>query len=194
MIHGRYLPRVTRRDIIAALATILAGLTMVGAWTPIAAHAAGGGDVSDNAVYLRYQGRGFSIEYVEGWLQTVPARGTQGIIFHDKDSASAVELRPPPHQALPAYVQRSDLPALARSPGFARGALAPDSIGGYRALRLSYRGLSAPDDVTGKTAPLQFDRYYVPGPRALAVITLSTPLGVDNVDAFNRIAHSFRFR
>jgi hypothetical protein len=62
------------------------------------------------------------------------------------------------------------------------------------ALRLSYRGRSAPDAVTGKTVALQIDRYYVNGAHALAVITLSTPLGVDNADAFRRIAHSFRFR
>ena len=60
-------------------------------------------------------------------------------------------------------------------------------------MRLSYRGRSAPDPVTGKVVALQVDRYYVSGPHALAVITLSTPLGVDNVDAFHRIAHSFRF-
>lgn len=150
-----------------------------------------GGDIPDTAVYLRYAGRGLSIEYVEGWLQTTTAHG---ILFNDKDSAVAVELRPRLRESLSAYVQRVDLPRLAHTAGFKRGPLSRDSISGYYSLRLSYRGRSEPDQVTGKTVALQIDRYYVNGPRALALITLSTPLGVDNVDAFRRIAHSFRFR
>jgi len=160
---------------------------------PLSRPAAGtpGGDIPDSAVYLRYTGRGFSVEYVEGWLQTTAAHG---VTFGDKDSAVAVELRPRLSGDLSVYVQRTDLSRLAHTPGFRRGALTRDAVGGDRALRLTYRGQSAPDAVTGKTVALQVDRYYVQGPRALAVITLSTPLGVDNVDGFRRIAHSFRFR
>jgi len=150
-----------------------------------------GGDIPDSAVYLRYQGRVFGIEYVEGWLRTTTANG---LTFHDKDSAVAVQVRPHVGGSLDAYVRTVDLPSLAHSPGFQRGALTHDTIGGYPALRLVYRGRSAPDDVTGKTTPVQADRYYVAGRRALAIITLSTPTGVDNVDGFRRIAHSFRFR
>jgi hypothetical protein len=150
-----------------------------------------GGDIPDTAVYLRYTGRGLSIEYVEGWLQTTTMHG---ILFNDKDSAVAVELKPRLRESLSAYVQRVDLPRLAHTAGFKRGPLSRDSIGGYNSVRLSYRGRSEPDQVTGKTVALQIDRYYVNGPHALALITLSTPLGVDNIDAFRRIAHSFRFR
>ncbi len=161
--------------------------------TSRAAHVAAtpGGDIPDSAVYLRYTGRGFSIEYVEGWLQTTVAHG---VTFTDKDSSVAVDLRPRLGGALSAYVQGKDLPQLAHTPGFRREGLARDAVGGYPALRLTYRGQSAPDAVTGKTVVLQVDRYYVQGPRALAVITLATPTGVDNVDGFRRIAHSFRFR
>ena len=160
---------------------------------PRMAPAAGqpGGDIPDSAVYLRYVGQGFNIEYVEGWLQTA---APHGVTFNDKDSLVAVELRPHVAGALAAYVQKADLPRLARTPGFARGALTRDSVGGHAAMRLSFRDRSAADAVTGKTVVLQSDRYYVQGPRTLAVITLSTPLGVDNVDGFRRIAHSFRFR
>jgi hypothetical protein len=45
--------------------------------------------------------------------------------------------------------------------------------------------------VTSKQVNLIVDRYYVKGPGYLATITLGTPVGVDNVDAFRRIAHSF---
>jgi len=150
-----------------------------------------GGDIPDSAVYLRYTNRGFSVEYVEGWLQTAAAHG---VTFSDKDSAVIVDLRPRLGGDLSAYVQRIDLSRLAHTPGFRREGLARDAVGGYHALRLTYRGQSAPDAVTGKTVALQVDRYYVQGPHALAVMTLATPLGVDNADGFRRIAHSFRFR
>jgi hypothetical protein len=150
-----------------------------------------GGDIPDSAVYLRYTGRGFSVEYVEGWLQTA---ATHGVTFSDKDSSVIVELRPHLDGDLSAYVQRIDLSRLAHTAGFRREGLTRDSIGGYRTVRLTYRGRSQPDAVTGKTVALQVDRYYVQGPRALAVLTLATPLGVDNADGFRRIAHSFQFR
>jgi len=150
-----------------------------------------GGDIPDSAVYLRYTSRGFSVEYVEGWLQTAAAHGAT---FSDKDSSVIVDLRPRLGGDLSAYVQRIDLSRLAHTPGFRREGLTRDSIGGYRALRLTYRGRSEPDAVTGKTVALQVDRYYVQGSHTLAVMTLATPLGVDNADGFHRIAHSFRFR
>ena len=161
--------------------------------TQLARPAAGapGGDIPDSAVYLRYTGRGFSVEYVEGWLQTATAHG---VTFSDKDSSAIVDLRPRLGGDLSAYVQKTDLSRLTRTPGFRREGLARDAIGGYRTVRLTYYGQSAPDAVTGKTVALQVDRYYVQGPRALAVLTLATPLGVDNADGFRRIAHSFRFR
>jgi hypothetical protein len=42
--------------------------------------------------------------------------------------------------------------------------------------------------------PSTVDRYYVPGSAGLAVVTLSTPDGVDNVDAFRRMIESFRWK
>jgi hypothetical protein len=47
--------------------------------------------------------------------------------------------------------------------------------------------------VTGKQVPSTVDRYYVAGPNGLAIVSLSTPDGVDNVDAFRQIIESFRW-
>jgi len=177
----------------AALLWPLAGTAHAASTPQLARPAAGapGGDIPDSAVYLRYTGRGFSLEYVEGWLQTAAAHG---VTFSDKDSSVIVNLRPRLGGDLSAYVQKTDLSRLAHTPSFRREGLARDAIDGYRTVRLTYRGRSAPDAVTGKTVALQVDRYYIQGPRALAVITLATPLCVDNADGFHRIAHSFRFR
>ena len=166
---------------------------MMVALTGQSVHAASqpGGDIPDTAVYLRYQGRGFSVDYVEGWLQTTSAHG---VMFSDKDSSVVLDLRPRVSGKPETYVRQVDLPRLARTAGFVRGTLRQTTIAGYPTVRLTYCSRSVPDDVTGKTVAVQVDRYYINGPHALAVLTLSTPVGVDNVDGFRRIAQSFRFR
>src|SRR2546423_6569352 len=151
-----------RRWTAAVLTTIIVSSGAMGgvahaarvADRPAAGPAAGqpGGDIPDSAVYLHYAGRRFSVEYVEGWLQTAMPHG---IMFSDKDSSVTVEMRPHVAGPLSTYVQRIDLPRLARVAGFVRGGLSGDRIGGQTALHLIFRDRSAPDAVTGKTVTLQ---------------------------------------
>jgi hypothetical protein len=53
---------------------------------------------------------------------------------------------------------------------------------------------SAPDPVTGKSLPLVVDIYEYESGGKVAVLELSTPEGVDNVDAYRMISESFRWR
>jgi hypothetical protein len=53
---------------------------------------------------------------------------------------------------------------------------------------------SAADPVTGKRLPLTVDRYEFERGGKVAVVELSTPVGVDNVDAYRLISESFRWR
>jgi hypothetical protein len=53
---------------------------------------------------------------------------------------------------------------------------------------------SAPDPVTGKRLPLNVDVYEFAKAGKVAVLELSTPEGVDNVDAYRLISESFRWR
>jgi hypothetical protein len=52
---------------------------------------------------------------------------------------------------------------------------------------------SAPDPVTGKSLPLNVDTYEYEKGGKVAVLELSTPEGVDNVDAYRLIRESFRW-
>jgi hypothetical protein len=52
---------------------------------------------------------------------------------------------------------------------------------------------SAPDPVTGKSLPLVVDTYEFAKGGKVAVLELSTPEGVDNVDAYRMISESFRW-
>jgi hypothetical protein len=147
------------------------------------------GDVPDNAVFLTYQGTnpGFSIQYVEGW-QVTPQ--SDGVIIKDKDSSELVAIVAPAADVA-AYVASTDLPALQAQPGFKLIKQDTVKVGGTKYVHLAFHQTSPPDSVTGKQVPQTVDRYYVPGPTGLAVVSLATPDGVDNVDAFRQMIESF---
>lgn len=150
------------------------------------------GDVPDNAVFLTYTDPtlGFSIQYVEGWQVR---RAADGVVIADKDSSETVRIVSGVSDAGP-FVSGSDLPALSTTPGFKLTKQDSVKVGTQSLVHLTYRIPSPPDPVTGKQVPSSVDRYYVPGAGGLAVVTLSTPDGVDNVDAFRQMIQSFRWK
>lgn len=147
------------------------------------------GDVPDNAVFLTYQNaaRGFSVQYVEGWQVTT---GPDGVVIRDKDSSETVAVVAPASDVA-GFISGTDLPALQSQAGFKL--VKQDRIklpsGTYD--HLVYHLPSPADPVTGKQIPSTVDRYYVPGATGLAIVSLSTPDGVDNVDAFRTMIESF---
>jgi hypothetical protein len=150
------------------------------------------GDVPDNAVFLTYQqtSLGFSIQYVEGWQVTTQA---DGVLIHDKDSSESVSVVSLPSD-IAAYITSTDLPALQGQAGFKLVKQDSVKVGGATFNHLVYHVLSAADPVTGKQVPSTVDRYYVPGTSQLATVSLSTPDGVDNVDAFRQMIESFKWK
>jgi hypothetical protein len=150
------------------------------------------GDIPDNAVFLTYDGASpaFSIQYVEGW-QVTPK--VDGVEIRDKDSSETVAVVAP-QANVAGYVASTDLPALRAQAGF--GLIKQDTVTARASsnIHLAFHLTSPPDPVTGKQVPLTVDRYYVPGPSGLAIVSLATPAGVDNVDAFRQMIGSFRWR
>ena len=147
------------------------------------------GDVPDNAVFLTYQqvAIGFSIQYVEGWQVTTQP---DGVVIHDKDSTESVSVVSSPMDPA-GYLASTDLPALQGQAGFKFLKQDTVNVGASTYHHLLYHVLSPVDPVTGKRVPSTVDRYYVPGATGLAIVSLSTPDGVDNVDAFRQMMESF---
>ncbi|GAC1321039.1 MAG: hypothetical protein NVSMB22_06100 [Chloroflexota bacterium] len=151
-----------------------------------------GGDIPDTATYLRYHSSFYSIEYVEGWVQ----RGLPGagIRVSDISSYEMVTVQARPAQPLMTYVRgQGKGHSTSEYHHLTRVSMAAVSLPAGSSVRLTFRALSSPNPVTGKQVTLLIDRYYVPGRHHMAVITLATPVGVDNVDAFRRIARSFKW-
>ncbi len=159
---------------------------------PEASGSTTGGDIPDNAVFLTYKdaAHAFSIDYVEGWQVTT---STDGVQVRDKDSSETVTIVPPVTDVA-AYVSGTDLPALQATPPFRLEKQDTVKIHGQDIIHLLYHVPSPPDPVTGKQVPSTVDRYYVPGTNGLAIVSLSTPNGVDNVDAFRQMIESFKWQ
>ena len=149
------------------------------------------GDVPDNAVFLTYHDPkgGYSIQYVEGWQVSPVANGTT---IRDKDSSETIEVANGPTDAA-LFLAGTDLPSLQAQQDFKLIKQDSVKVNGKPLLHLLYETLSPPDPVTGKQVAQAVDRYYVPGSKAIAVVTLATPKGVDNVDAFRQMIESFRW-
>ncbi|HEX3428329.1 MAG TPA: hypothetical protein VHS36_05945 [Candidatus Limnocylindrales bacterium] len=149
------------------------------------------GDVPDNAVFLTYRDatNGFSIQYVEGWQVT---KDPTGVTIRDKDSSEVVQVGAA-QTDVASYVSGTDLPALRQQAGFKLVKQDTVKVGARSLVHLVYDVPSPPDPVTGKQVPSTVDRYYVPGPSGLATVSLSTPKGVDNVDAFRQMIESFKW-
>jgi hypothetical protein len=152
------------------------------------ARSAATGDIPDNQVFLLYRSpAGWAMKYPEGWAQSgVP--GPSATVFRDKNNIVRV------------VVQMGSLPSPARvrADRSLRGAQitsapAPLTIAGAPAVKVVYRTQSAPSPVTGKRVTLTVDRYYLARGGLLATVDLGTPVGVDNVDAYRLMVHSFRW-
>ncbi len=148
------------------------------------------GDIPDNAVFLTFKGvnPAFSIQSVEGWQVT---RQPDGVVIRDKDSSETVAIVPPAD--VQSYISGTDLPALKARAHFKLVKQDTVKVGSQTYAHLVFHLPAAPDPVTGKQVPSTVDRYYVPGTSGLAVISLSTPDGVDNVDAFRQMIQSFKW-
>ncbi|HEV3230537.1 MAG TPA: hypothetical protein VGY97_13755 [Solirubrobacteraceae bacterium] len=157
------------------------------------ARSAATGDIPDNQNFLTFHNTavamGYSIIYPEGWTQ----KGSAGdITFQDKNNVVhiVVSSGPPPTTA-------SATSALARErsrlPSLQVGAPTTVQIGGAPVIKVSYSTISAPNPVTGKRVQLLVDRYEFARAGKVAVLDLASPKGVDNVDAYRRMSHSFRW-
>jgi hypothetical protein len=114
------------------------------------------------------------------------------VAITDKDSAETVAVVT--GNTHPQAMARADLSRLTRgSKSFHLISSRVEALPAGPSVRAQYRTLSPKDPVTGKRVPVLVDRYYISGHGKEAVLTLQTPRGVDNVDAFRLIAHSFRW-
>jgi len=185
------------------LATALAGLALVtagcgssssgGAGGAPAKEVSPAGDIPDNQAYVAYAppGAHFSAKVPEGWSR---ASGGGATTFTDKLNSVRMAAASATSAPTVASVRRTVVPMLAKTvPGFKAGTVTTVSRPAGRAVKLTYQATSAADPVTGKTHRDAVERYAFAHGATAAVLTLTGPVGADNVDPWKIVTDSLRF-
>lgn len=153
---------------------------------PLPAESNPPGDIPDTQAFVSYTsdaGR-YSLEAPEGWARS--ARGAD-VRFIDKFDGESVTIA----QAGTAAA----IDALRRG---ARGGrdftVARIALPAGQASDVSFTSNSDADAVTGKRVRLQGRAIIFEHAGKTATVLLWAPLGADNIDQWNRIANSFRWR
>ncbi|MFE9809682.1 hypothetical protein ACFYRN_42790 [Streptomyces sp. NPDC005227] len=152
------------------------------------------GDIPDNQAYVAYRpaGGSFTVKVPEGWART--ATGST-VIFTDKLNRIEIASGKAKAAPTPQSVKSAVVPVLQRQvPKFQLGKVTVVSRPAGQGVLLTYQGDSAPDAVTGKVVHDAFERYsFFRGGRQVD-LTLSGPVGADNVDPWRIVTDSFRWQ
>jgi hypothetical protein len=152
------------------------------------------GDIPDNQVFVAFTDAAgpFTIKVPEGWGRTEVA-GVQ--TFTDKLNSVRLEVVATPSAPTTSSATSSELPAIkSSSKGFSGGKVSTVSRAGGQAVLITYQADSAPDPVTGKVIHLDVERYEFWKGGKEAIVTLSGPVGADNVDPWKIVTGSFAWQ
>ncbi len=152
------------------------------------------GDIPDNQVFVPYTvpGAPLRVSVPEGWARS-SAHGV--VTFTDKLNSIGVQVVPQPKPPTVASARKTELPTLAGSVSqYAAGDVSTVSRQSGRAVLITYQQDSAPDAVTGKVVRDAVERYEFWLSGQEAVITLSGPVGADNVDPWRTVTDSVSWR
>jgi hypothetical protein len=150
-----------------------------------------GGDIPDSQAFVPYRDSAglFTVTVPEGWAQTSASGAT---VFTDKYNSIRIESRPLASAPTIDSVRTTDLPAVqASAQGFTPGTVTSVNRKAGPAILLTYRANSAPNPVTGKLASEAVERYAFWRNGHEVILTLSAPVGSDNVDPWRTVTDSF---
>lgn len=148
------------------------------------------GDIPDTQVYVPFAAAdgSFTLSVPEGWAQT--SDGT-AVTFTDKLNTVRIDARPADSAPSPESVKRGELSSVKTSSGFTVEEV-KRSAGD--AVLATYQAASAPNPVTGKAGTDAVERYSFWRAGQEVILTLSGPVGADNVDPWRTITDSLQWR
>lgn len=149
------------------------------------------GDIPDSQVFVDYQSPlGFAVKVPEGWARsTTPSEAR----FVDHYDSVAVAVAHAPVAPTPASVRHDQQVAL-QSAGAHVTKVKAQNLPNGPAVMIAYQSTSAPNAVTGKTIKLENEQFLFWKGGKLATLTLSAPLGADNVDQWRLMSRSFQWK
>jgi hypothetical protein len=152
------------------------------------------GDIPDNQAFVPFTPPTglFTVSVPEGWARSTDGAAT---IFADKLNTVRIETRPLATAANTESVSVDELPPIASStPGYRPGTVTAVPRKAGQVMLITYQGASPPNPVTGKTGTDAIERYEFWRDGREVILTLSGPVGADNVDPWRTITDSLQWR
>jgi hypothetical protein len=152
------------------------------------------GDIPDNQVFVPYTPPGnlVSITVPEGWARS---SNNGSVTFTDKLNSVSIAVRSLSHPVTPSYAQSHEVPQLQQTVStFAMGDISTVFRNAGKAVLLTYEKDSAPSPVTGKVVRDAVEQYEFWKNGHEAVLTLSGPVGADNVDPWRIVSDSLTWK
>ena len=152
------------------------------------------GDIPDNQAFVPYTPStgGFVVSVPEGWARTESGSATS---FTDK--LNTIRMQALPVKAAPTTksVLTTELPAVRTAePKVTGGTVSSVKRKSGAVLVLKYQRDSGPNVVTGKVIREAVERYEFWRSGSEVVLTLSGPVGADNVDPWKIVTESFGWK
>lgn len=152
------------------------------------------GDIPDTQAFVSFTSKagGYSITMPEGWARQ--EAGTNVTFSDNKLHQFGVEIGCA-NSAPTIDSAKAEATNQLKStvPAFELVNITSVKLPAGPAILIQYRANSAPDNVTGKQHRIDVDRYEVFKDGKLAVISLASPAGSDNVDVSRQVSESFRW-
>ncbi|MDE2384857.1 MAG: hypothetical protein KGO53_09575 [Alphaproteobacteria bacterium] len=165
------------------------------AWAeaPVAAEVSPPGDIPDNQAFVMFTSpTGYAVKIPEGWSRKDDGTKTT---FSDKYNHVALQLTDVPHAIDEAYAKASLVPDIQTS-GRAVDGLSVKTLKlkSGPVIAIEYASNSEPNAVTNKQVREENERIYFVKDKQMMMMTLSAPVGADNVDQWLFMANSFRWK
>lgn len=146
------------------------------------------GDIPDSTAFVPFVSKtgNFEVKVPEGWARR--ARPSE-VTFTSKLNQIAV------HWGNKSASTQAEIDSLKNTvPGWQLDQTSDVSLPSGSATLIQYKADSRPSSVTGQKYRLEIQRFdFLKGNREVA-LTLSAPVGADNVDAWRLISESFRWK
>lgn len=159
--------------------------------SPVPAESNPPGDIPDSTVFVPFRDRsaGIRVTVPEGWSRT--QKGST-VSFTDKLNTIALSSASAATAPTVASANATEVPELRGSTlAFRLKNVSSVSLPGGQAILIEYQINSSPNPVTGKQYRLDVERFELFKSGTEGIVTLSSPVGADNVDPWRTVSESF---
>ncbi|QND57617.1 hypothetical protein [Mesorhizobium huakuii] len=177
----------------AVMVSVLGSLPALAAEKPVQPEKNPPGDIPDSQVFIDYTSpQGFALKVPEGWARSDRADGAS---FVDKldgvvVSVSKADAAPTVDSAKADYVAKLQASGRAVQVSAVKQVKLPAGT----AIRIVYTSNSEPNAVTNRQVRLENERYLYFKDGKLVALELYAPKGADNVDQWQLMSSSFRWK